>query len=122
MVRIYRWAAVLAVVAGAALVGGGAAQAGPRGGKQLGVDVVKPGEAVVYTVTFLGGEDAKVTLVGDGSTKLALRAFDEDGNLVGADAGFGKCTVSWTENWTGKITVKVVNLGSDSNLFVVEMK
>ena len=73
---------------------------------------------VTYDEDFYGGERAAVAVVGDGSTMLRVTVYDENGNYITSDTGY-TCSVSWYPRWTGEFTIKVTNLGSYRNTFVM---
>jgi hypothetical protein len=76
------------------------------------VDRVLPGDTDTYSITFQGGQVARVGIVGDGDTDLDLYVYDENGNLVGRDADYSdECYVEWMPRWTGTFTVRIRNLG-----------
>lgn len=73
-----------------------------------------------FSVTFRGGEVARVAISGDGDTRLDLFIYDEFGNLVDSRVGPGDdAMASWVPKWTGKFTIKVVNRGIVYNRYVI---
>lgn len=79
-------------------------------------DTVLAGRNDVYSLTFHGGEVARVGVVGDHSTDLDLYVYDENGNQVCADDDYTDVMYcSWTPRWTGSFTVKIVNRGGVYN-------
>lgn len=71
-----------------------------------------------YSISFRGGEEAVILVEGDGDTDLDLFVYDENDNLVGSDTDrTDLCLVRWTPRWTGKFTVRVVNLGYVYNVY-----
>jgi hypothetical protein len=57
-------------------------------------------------------------VVGDGSTRLSVEVYDENGNLFAYDAG-AVCGVSWLPIWTVSFTVKVTNMGGSYNTYAL---
>jgi hypothetical protein len=87
------------------------AQRDAVGGPVRHVDRVRAGYTDSYTVTFKGGEEAIVAVIGDGDCDLDLYVYDENGNLVGKDTdGTDRCLVRWTPRWTGKFHIKIENI------------
>lgn len=73
-----------------------------------------------YTITFVGGELARVAVIGDGDTDLDLYIYDENGNLITADTDYtDQCLVEFTPRWTGVFRVRVVNNGYVYNNYVL---
>jgi len=89
-----------------------AAQRGASGGAKRYCDRVNPGRSDYYTVTFRGGEDAEIAVIGDGDCDLDLYVYDENGNFIGSDTdGTDRCYVNWSPAWTGPFRIKVENAG-----------
>lgn len=95
----------------------------PRGADpepQQVVEVVQPLDADVYRITFRGGEVARVTVNGDGGSRLDLYVYDEDDKLVASQVGPGdNCLASWVPKWTGVFIIKVVNRGLAPNRYIM---
>ena len=73
-----------------------------------------------YRVTFTGGEEAMVMVIGDGDTDLDLYIYDENGNLIESDTDRSDTMIcTWTPKWTGKFTIKIKNLGSVRNYYTM---
>jgi hypothetical protein len=73
-------------------------------------DVVRGGMTDVWTVTFVGGMQSTVAIVGDGDTDLDLYVYDENGNLIAkSDGPSDREVVRFTPRWTGKFKIHVVN-------------
>jgi hypothetical protein len=100
------------------LAAGQTASAGARGGSTVHADRVEAYSTDSYRIVFRGGETARIGVVGDGDTTLMLAVYDENGNVIEADRGT-TCAVEWTPRWTGRFTVKVRNLGSVYNDYVL---
>lgn len=70
------------------------------------------------SITFRAGEDAIVTVDGNGDTDLDLYIYDENGRLVGKDDdGTDFCIVTFNPRWTGPFTVVVRNRGNVYNQY-----
>ncbi len=106
----------------AALFAAGTLQADPVLGPDARLKVVAPQTTDIYTVSFYGNEWARVRVVGDGSTDLDVYVLDEFGNVVGSDTDYtDNCAVLWLPQWTGRFTIRVVNCGSVSNLYLISV-
>ena len=65
-----------------------------------------------YTISFYGGEVARVAIIGDGDTDVDLYVYDENGHLIAKDDDrTAECVVSFVPRWTGPFRVRVVNNG-----------
>ena len=83
-------------------------------------DRVRAGQNDIYNITFRGNESAEILVVGDGDTDLDLYIYDENGNLIESDTDYSdSCYVEWTPRWTGNFKVKIKNLGSVYNEYVL---
>jgi hypothetical protein len=94
------------------------AQAGAVGGPKVAKYSLDGRSTDVFTIRFHAGETAKIGVAGDGDTDLALAVYDESGNLIAFHSGT-ECLVEWTPKWTGRFTIKVVNLGYVYNNYVL---
>jgi len=75
-------------------------------------EVVRARTTDVWEFRFYGDEAAAVVVRGDGTTDLDLYVYDENGNLIASDTDASDyCIASWTPKWTGRFTIKIVNLG-----------
>lgn len=93
---------------------------GAVGGPKYHVDRVEAHSTDTYTIRFLGGEYAIVTVSGDGDTDLDLYVYDENGNLIDSDTDrTDQCVCTFTPRWTGKFTIKIKNLGNVYNRYVI---
>jgi len=73
-----------------------------------------------FVVSFVGGERAEVAVDGDDDTDLDLFIYDQNGNLIISDTRAGDFGgVYWTPRWTGPFTIRVVNLGTVWNHYVI---
>lgn len=95
----------------------------PVGGSSYNSTSVNGNGTDVYTVSFIAGQTAVVTVVGDGDTDLDLYVYDSNGNLIVKDDDYtDNCVVSWTPKWTGKFKIKVVNRGPVYNRYIIRMR
>ena len=98
-------------------------QAPSRGavnGPRYTVEIVGPGCADNFSVSFVKGSLAEVGLSGDGDTDLDLYVYDSNGHLIASDTDYtDDCYVSWVPAWTGRYTIKVVNRGRVANRYVL---
>jgi hypothetical protein len=77
-------------------------------------------QTMSYTITFKGGEIAKLALVGSGTTDIDIFVFDQNGNLIKKGVGGGdRWLATWTPRWTGKFTIIVANRGDVANQFAL---
>ena len=106
--------AAVAAVLGVSGVGFAGAVGGPRvDNTRVNARATNP-----YTISFRGGESARITVAGDGDTDLDLYVYDEFGNLVASDDDLTDyCVVSFTPRFTGPFTVRVVNRGGVWNQY-----
>ncbi|MGQ0615191.1 MAG: hypothetical protein ACT4PV_15770 [Planctomycetaceae bacterium] len=73
-----------------------------------------------FVVTFIGGERAEAAIDGDDDTDLDLFVYDQNGNLIISDTRAGDAAgVYWTPRWTGPFRIRVVNLGTVWNHYVI---
>jgi hypothetical protein len=113
----FRVVALLALSMAAQVV-----QGDPVEGPSQRVDEVKAYATDVYRVTFYGGELARVRVVGDGDTDLDVYVLDEYGNEIASDTDYtDNCEVIWQPRWTGRFTIRVVNLGSVYNRYTIRV-
>ena len=84
------------------------AHAGTFEGPKSDSGTIPGREIYVYRMDFNAGEKAEVAALGDGD--LDIKVYDENGNLITKDtASDGAPEVSWTPEWTGRFTIKVIN-------------
>lgn len=81
---------------------------------------IKPYSTDRIVYRFEGGEEAIITVIGDGDTNLDLYVCDSNENLVVFDnfSNFD-CSVSFTPIETSDFIVKVRNLGSMPNCYYI---
>jgi hypothetical protein len=117
MTKCIRFAALVALCA-VSLVS--IAQAGALGGGKRTVEQVDAEMTDVYNVAFYAEQEAIVEVLGDGDTDLDLYIYDENGNLIDSDTdNTDHCVCSFTPKWTGKFVIKVKNLGTVYNEYVI---
>jgi hypothetical protein len=98
----------------------GSATLGATSGPIVQVDRVGARQTNLYRVQFRGKEVARVGVIGDGDTDLDLSIHDHNGNLIVRDIGpTDTCFVQWTPRRTGYFQVRVVNLGSVYNDYIL---
>jgi hypothetical protein len=84
-------------------------------------DSVRAGGTDSYRdLRFVGGEVARVAVVGDGDTDLDLYVYDENGNEIVRDDDYtDRCVVQFNPRWTGRFIIKIVNRGSVYNRYAL---
>lgn len=91
---------------------------GARGGPRTANDCVLARSTDLYTITFRGGEDAVVSVIGDGDTDLDVYVYDENGHLLVSDRGYSdRALVAWRPIWTGPFLIEIRNLGLVYNCY-----
>lgn len=89
---------------------------GSEGGPKRANTDVKAFGTDVITLRFKGGENAVVTISGDGDTDLDLFVYDENGTLIASDTGGSdNCRVRFFPKKNGIFKIKVKNLGNVYN-------
>lgn len=97
-----------------------AALAGRVKGPVQGTTTVQGQHTDIYHDVFRGGEQAVVSIVGDGASDLDLYVFDAAGNLIGKDEDDNdRCVVTFTPPATGMFRIEVRNLGEAPNEYEV---
>jgi len=98
-----------------------AAFAGAQGGPRRDTVTIKANSTITYRpITFVGGELARVEVIGDGSSDLDLYIYDEDGVLVTFDDALDDTPLcTWRPRFTQQYTLKVVNLGR-ANTYIMK--
>ena len=83
-------------------------------------DVVRANATDTYRVVFQGSVGAEVAIDGDGDTDLDLYIYDEGGNEICRSTSSNDVEYcSWTPAWTGPFEIKVRNLGSIYNRYII---
>jgi hypothetical protein len=104
------------VAALALLAVGGMAEAGRLKGPGEWMGPVGARASVLLNETFVGGKDAVIAIVGDGSTDVDIFVRDENGILVAQGIGLtDRERVVFRPIWTGRFTVELRNLGNVTN-------
>lgn len=71
-----------------------------------------------FYITYKGGEQAILSIIGDGDTDLDFYVYDMDGNLLGSDEDYtDQAYFVWTPRYNTRYRVKVVNRGGVYNVF-----
>ncbi len=74
----------------------------------------------IWCIEFVGGELARISVVGNGQTDLDLLVKDESGNSI--DAHFdqeGRCYAEWTPKHNQTFKIWIVNNGVKSNKYLL---
>jgi hypothetical protein len=78
---------------------------------------------IFYNEVFRGGENATVSIVGDGDTDLDLYVYDANGNLIARAVGLSdRETISFFPFQTGTFRIEVRNLGNVWNQYTITMR
>ena len=89
-------------------------------GPMIHRDRIASGDDDVYNITFRGGEVAIVRVVGEGTTNLDLRVYDENDRLVGEDTGpTDRCSAIWKVSGNKKYRIRITNLGDGPNTYTL---
>jgi hypothetical protein len=115
-------AQTLALIDRAARVkpGTGVATLSKVGGPFRREDQVSPRTTDVYVLIFRGDELARVSVQGNGMSDLDLYVYDENGSEIVKDTSrMDKCLAEWTPRRTGAFRIKVVNLGTIPNKYIL---
>lgn len=92
--------------------------AGNTKGPRQGTTVCQARGSVTYFETFYSNEQARVALVGDGSTDLDIFVYDLDGRLVAQSTGVTDIELAtWFPTHTQTYRIVVTNLGSTWNRY-----
>jgi hypothetical protein len=119
-IAMRRTLCLAAVLMSQVLIGAAANAATYEPGTYLGV--VGARRADVYHMTFRAGDTTVIRVHGDGSTDLDLYVYDRFGNLIASDIRTGDdCAVWLTVFENGPFTIRVVNLGYESNLYTMSL-
>lgn len=85
-----------------------------------GTYIVNARTTDVFSIKFYANNPSQITIRGDRSTDLDLYVFDSQGRLVARDTDYDdQCIVYFTPRATDIYTVKVENLGSVWNQYVL---
>lgn len=96
------------------------ALAGPTLGPGYAVRRVNANSTMIFNETFRGGEQAVVSIVGDGTTDLDLYIYDNNGRLVDRAIGLtDRETITFFPSFTSNYRIEVRNLGSVWNEFSI---
>src|SRR5438105_2854227 len=94
------------------------AHAGVLYGAKFANDCVNPYATDVFTLQFVAGESASVSVIGDGDSDLDLYIYDANGYLVAYDDDYtDNCFVTWTPKWTGMFKIEIKNRGGRLNCY-----
>ena len=94
--------------------------AGALGGRRYGDYTIRPFTTQTFQIAFRGGEYARVTVEGDGSTDLDLYITDQWGRQVDSDDDdTDYCLTQWYVSYSAVYTVKIVNRGSYFNSYSI---
>jgi hypothetical protein len=101
----------------------GSADAGPFGGARYANEVVRARTTDVYHVRLRGGEMTTVSVVGNGRTDLDLHVYGELGFIITSDTDTSdRCLVMFYSPFDCMVTIKVSNLGYQSNRYTLHVK
>ncbi len=115
-----RWIMAVCVAAGALMTPGRLPAQAVGGPRWEVTRVAAYGTDRFDPLYFRAGEQAVVTVLGDGVTDLDLYVYDSNGHLVGKDDDrTDQCIVRWVPRWTGRFYIVVVNRGSVSNEYTL---
>jgi hypothetical protein len=79
-----------------------------------------PYSYVDYQDVYLGGEIFWVTVVGSGESDLDLFVYDEFGNLLASDTGYGPVSQVWVlPYYTQWMTISVENAGGVVDCYTI---
>lgn len=97
-----------------------AALAGRVKGPVQGTTTVQGKSSDVFHDVFRGGEQAVISVVGNGATDLDVYVYDEFGNLIAQDEDDNdRCVVTFTPKFTGMFRIEIRNLGEQPNEYEV---
>lgn len=93
---------------------------GAYGGPKRSQTRVRARATDIFPISFRGGEQAVISVSGDGDTDLDLFVFDQKGNLIAsATDGTDDCIVRFYPLRSGLFIVRVKNLGGVYNRYVL---
>jgi hypothetical protein len=107
------------VFAAAVVFCGQKADAGRMGGPAWESGSVPPHRSVFYTMPFVAGEPANLTVIGDGNSPLEVFVYDADGHVT-RGGGFGDQKGATVNVYrSGMFRVEVRNLGPRTEEFTL---
>jgi hypothetical protein len=77
--------------------------------------IVPARQSAIYDMQFAAGEQAVVTVAGNGVTNLELFVYDADGHIIVGDGRYDRKTARLDVYRTGSFRVEVRNLGPMDN-------
>ncbi len=108
----------LFVVLSLSLVTVSIADAGRQNGPGEDTTICEAQGSISYNITFWGGEQARIAIVGDGSTDLDIFVYDSNGRLIVQGIGLtDRELVTWVPGQTQTYRIVVRNLGNTWNRF-----
>ncbi len=97
------------------------ADAGRLGGPMTETLIVPARQSIYYDVTFVAGEQAVVTIAGNGASNLELFVYDADGHIIVGAGAFDQKTARIDVYRTGSFRIEVRNFGPLDNTAVLTM-
>jgi hypothetical protein len=91
------------------------ASAGRVGGPMSETIVVPARQSATYDIHFAAGEQAVITVAGNGVTNLDLFVYDADGHVIVGEGRYDRKTARLDVYRTGSFRVEVRNLGPMDN-------
>ena len=85
---------------------------------------LRSGLTHTWTAQVFAGVPVRVVVDGDGDTRadLDLYIYDQFGRLVAVDNDYTDfCIGTWTPSFTGRVTIRVVNVGTVYNDYEITM-
>lgn len=96
------------------------AAAGATGGPLTHRDTVLGYSEQSWSIVFDEGQNARIRLVGDGSSDLDCVVFNSRGQIVAIDSDATDiCHLRFTPSWTGKFAIHIYNRGKSANEYVL---
>jgi hypothetical protein len=118
MTRTIRTIAAVVILA-AALVMAPKAGAGRIGGPTTMMGTVPAATSVYYDIPFAAGDQAVVTLAGNGNSLVFVLIYDSDGHVAIGNGRMDRRTAVMDVYRTGTFRVEVRNLGVFANNFTL---
>lgn len=95
---------------------------GSLGPRLSRTDIVQSHSTDVWKIRVRGGVQTYVVVSGDGDTDLDVKIYDENGKIVAdSENGCESDVLSFVPRWTAVYTIKIKNLGSVYNRYVLTM-